>query len=180
MGAQIEGIKVAGGEFGITGFAGLAGLREIVCGGGMGVTVGGVQIEAIKARIGGKNIGHGGAEGGAQGGIGLRAEGGAAFALEEQEETGDGGQIQLGLHGLEELASGFDSFHDAADAQLNPIRIRHLRTSPRFGEFSQEGKDRAEEMGVESGRWVYCNSHKKMKFFRLVSQGERSSDFELC
>ena len=164
MGAQIEGVEVAGGEFGIPGPAGLAGLREVMRGGGMGVTVRSVQIEAVKATVGGKGIGNGGAEGDAKGHIGFLAESKAAFALEKQEESADGRQTQLGLHGLEEIASAFDSFHDAANAQLNPIGIGHFWTNPPAGERAEQRKEGPEEMGVERGGWVYGNSHKKQIF----------------
>ena len=114
----------------------------------MGVAVRGVQIEAGKATVGGKGIRNGGAEGGAKGGIGFLAESKAAFALEEQEESAAGRQTQIGLHGLEEIASVFDSLHDAADAWLNPIGIGHFGTDPPGGEGAQQNKERPKEIGV--------------------------------
>ncbi len=98
MRAQIEGVDVAGGEFGITGWAGFAGLGEIVDGGGIGVAVGGVEVEVVKTGVGGKGVGHGAGHGGAEGGIGFCAEGEASFALEQEEKPADGRQAQLGLH----------------------------------------------------------------------------------
>ena len=177
MRAQIEGVDVAGGEFGITGWAGFAGLGEIVDGGGMGVAVGGVEVEVVKRVVGSKGVGHGARHGGAEGGIGFCAEGEAAFALEEEEKPADGRQAQLGLHRLEEIPSAADVFHDPADAELKPIGIGDFRAGAKGFEFGEQGEEWPKKMGVESRGWIYGNGHKKTQFFMLGKSREKKGLF---
>lgn len=165
MGAQVEGVDVASGELGKPGFAGLAGLREIVRGGGMGVAIGGVEVKGSEGGIGRKGVGYGGGEGGAEGGVGFNAEGEAAFAFEDPKKERDGRQPELADHGLEESAAAANTFQGTADAHLQPIVIGELGTGAEGFELGKPGEERTKKMSVEGGGCFYGNGHKKTNFY---------------
>jgi len=155
MGTQVEGIDVAGGEFGQSGFAAFAGFLEVMNCSVMGVTVSGVDVEENQRGISSEGVGHGAGEGGAEGGIGFGAEGKAAFAFEGRKEVRHSRQPQLANHGLEEFAPAADSFQGAADAHLQPIWIGELRAGAEGFDLGNQGEKRSKEMTVEGRRRLY-------------------------
>ena len=98
--------------------------------------------------------------------------------MEDGKEAGDGGHAQLGLQGLEEIASALNALQGAADAELEPIGIGDFRAGAEGFEFGEQGEKRAKEMGVERGGWVYGVSHKKTKNFIASKSSERMSYIE--
>ena len=164
---------MARGELGVTGGAGLTILKSVMHRGGMGMAIGGVEIEILQARVSGKGIGHAVSHDSGQLCVGFSAECQAAFTFQRVEKMINRGKLQLALHGLEEITTAFDALDHTADSNLEPVLIAELGTGASVVEFRQEVRNRAEEMLVKRGCRRTKNGHKKIIFSIPVSQTKR-------
>ena len=85
----------------------------------------------------------------------------------------NGGKLQLGLHGLEEITTAFDALDHTTDSDLEPVLIGKLGASAAVAEFRHEICNRAEEMLVKRGRCRTKNRHKKTIFSMPIDQAKR-------